>query len=317
MFLELRHLRTLTVLRDSGNLAAAAQQLHQTQSALSHQIKAIEDYYSAPLFIRKSKPLRFTPLGERLLQLADEVLPAVQSAEQQAQQISGSSHGRLHVAIECHNCFDWLIPTMDAYRAQWNRVEMDISTGFSFEPIPALARGRVDLVITSDPQDLPDIVYEPLFRYEALLTMANDHPLTGRKYIEPRDLKDQILITYPVEHRRLDIYSRFLDPAGVEPAGQRTSELTVMILQLIASRRGVGALPNWVLAHYLDNGYITARPLTAAGLWLTLYAAVRKDDRQLAFVDAFLQRARETAFKVLEGIQPARETPQNVPSKSR
>jgi LysR family transcriptional regulator for metE and metH len=305
MFLELRHLRTLVALRDAGNLAIAAQQLHQTQSALSHQIKAIESYYSAPLFIRKSKPLHFSPLGERLLQLADEILPAVQNAEQQVQQISGSSHGRLHIAIECHNCFDWLIPTMDAYRAQWNRVEMDISIGFTFEPIPALARGRVDLVITSDPQDLPDIVYEPLFRYEALLAMANDHPLTTRKYIEPRDLKDQTLISYPVEHKRLDIYSRFLDPAGIEPAAQRTSELTVMILQLIASRRGVGALPNWVLASYLDNHYITARPLAASGLWSTLYAAVRKADRQLAFVDAFLQRARETAFKVLAGIKPA------------
>jgi LysR family transcriptional regulator for metE and metH len=307
MFLELRHLRTLVALREAGNLASAAQQLHQTQSALSHQIKAIEDYYAAPLFIRKSRPLHFTALGERLLQLADAILPAVQTTEQQAQQISGSSHGRLHIAIECHNCFDWLIPTMDAYRAQWNRVEMDISTGYSFEPIPALARGRVDLVITSDPQELPDIAYEPLFRYEALLAMANDHALTARKHIEPRDLKDQTLITYPVEHKRLDIYSRFLDPAGIEPAGQRTSELTVMILQLIASRRGVGALPNWVLAEYLANRYITARPLGPAGLWATLYAAVRRDDRQLAFVDAFLLRARETAFKVLNGIKPAEE----------
>jgi LysR family transcriptional regulator for metE and metH len=305
MFLELRHLRTLVALREAGNLATAAQQLHQTQSALSHQIKAIESYYSAPLFIRKSKPLHFSPLGERLLQLADEILPAVQSAEQQVQQISGSSHGRLHIAIECHNCFDWLIPAMDAYRAQWNRVEMDISIGFTFEPIPALARGRVDLVITSDPQDLPEIVYEPLFSYEALLAMSNDHPLAARKYIEPKDLKDQTLITYPVEHRRLDVYNRFLDPAGIEPAGQRTSELTVMILQLIASRRGVGALPNWVLAAYLESHYITARPLTASGLWSTLYAAVRKNDRHLAFVDAFLQRARETAFKVLKGIRPA------------
>lgn len=305
MFLELRHLRTLIALREAGNLAAAAQQLHQTQSALSHQLKAIEDYYSAPLFIRKSRPLRFTPLGERLLQLADAILPAVQSAEQEARQISGASHGRLHIAIECHNCFDWLIPTMDAYRAQWSRVEMDITTGYTFEPIPALARGRIDLVITSDPLDLPGIIYEPLFRYEALLAMANDHPLAERKHIEPRDLEDQTLITYPVEHRRLDIYSKFLDPAGVEPADQRTSELTVMILQLVASRRGVGALPNWVLAEYLARRYITARPLTAHGLWSMLYAAVRAEDRQLAFVDAFLQRARETAFKVLTGIKPA------------
>ncbi len=304
MFLELRHLRTLTALRDSGNLAAAAQQLFQTQSALSHQIKAIENYYSAPLFIRKSKPLCFTPLGERLLQLADEILPLVLSTEQALQQISGASRGRLHIAIECHGCFDWLIPTMDSYRNQWPEVEMDLSTGFTFEPIPALTRGRIDLVITSDPQQLQNIEYEPLFRYQAMLVMPNDHPLAGKKIIEPEDLRNQTLITYPVEKKRLDIFNYFLEPAGIEPAMQRTSELTVMILQLVASNRGIAALPNWVLTEYLKNQYVSARPLGTDGIWSTLYAAVRKNDRELAFVDAFLQRARETAFKVLTGIEP-------------
>ncbi len=305
MFLELRHLRTLTALRESGNLAAAAQQLYQTQSALSHQIKAIENYYSASLFVRKSKPLRFTPLGEQLLQLADEILPVVQSAEQALQQISGASRGRLHIAIECHACFDWLIPTMDSYRNQWSEVEMDLSTGFTFEPIPALTRGRVDLVITSDPQELSEIIYEPLFRYQALLVMANNHPLAKKKTIAPEDLRDQTLITYPVERKRLDIFNLFLEPAGIEPSMQRTSELTVMILQLVASDRGIAALPNWVLTEYLNNKYVSARPLGENGIWSTLYAAVRKDDRQLAFIDAFLQRTRETAFKLLKGIKPA------------
>lgn len=304
MFLEIRHLRTLLAIRESGNLALAAQQLHQTQSALSHQIKTIENYYSAPLFIRKSKPLRFTPLGERLLQLADEVLPAIQSAEQALQQISGASRGRLHIAIECHGCFDWLIPTMDSYRQQWNEVEMDISTGFTFEPIPALTRGRVDLVITSDPQKLNDVVYEPLFAYQAMLVMANEHSLTEKEFIEPNDLSDQTLITYPVERTRLDVFNYFLEPAGVEPTAQRTSELTIMILQLVASGRGVAALPNWVLTEYLDSQYITAKPLGLEGLWSTLYIAVRKDDRKLAFVDAFIERARQIAFAQLQGIRP-------------
>ena len=305
MFLEIRHLRTLIALRESGNMAIAAQQLHQTQSALSHQVKGIESYYSAPLFIRKSKPLRFTALGEQLLQLADEVLPAIQSTEQALHQISGASRGRLHIAIECHGCFDWLIPTMDSYREQWSEVEMDISTGFTFEPIPALTRGRVDLVITSDPQELTDVVYEPLFCYQALLALANDHPLAHKKHIEPSDLSDQTLITYPVERKRLDVFNYFLEPASIEPAGQRTSELTIMILQLVASGRGVAALPNWVLTEYLKNDYVSARPLSKNGLWSTLYAAVRRDDRGLAFVDAFIQRAQQTAFAQLQGIKPA------------
>ncbi len=291
------------MIRECGNLALAAQRLHQTQSALSHQIKAIENYYDAQLFIRKSKPLRFTPLGQRLLRLADDVLPSVESAERDMKHLSGGSQGRLHVAMECHSCFEWLMPTMDVFRNDWTDVEMDISVGFSFEPMAALNRGQVDLVVTSDPQDLQGVHFEPLFKYQALLAIDKNNALVDKKIISPSDLGDQTLITYPVETARLDIYKHFLNPAGVSPAGRRTAELTAMALQLVASGRGVASLPSWVLTEYLDKEYVVARPFDQGGQWGTLYAAVRKTDLNLAFMQAFLDRAKETAFRVLHEIQ--------------
>ena len=291
------------MIRECGNLALAAQRLHQTQSALSHQIKAIENYYDAQLFIRKSKPLRFTPLGQRLLRLADDVLPSVESAERDMKHLSGGSQGRLHVAMECHSCFEWLMPTMDVFRNDWTDVEMDISVGFSFEPMAALNRGQVDLVVTSDPQDLQGVHFEPLFKYQALLAIDKNNALVDKKIISPSDLGDQTLITYPVETARLDIYKHFLNPAGVSPAGRRTAELTAMALQLVASGRGVASLPSWVLTEYLDKEYVVARPFDQGGQWGTLYAAVRKTDLDLAFMQAFLDRAKETAFRVLHEIQ--------------
>ncbi|MDB5988408.1 MAG: LysR family transcriptional regulator, partial [Nevskia sp.] len=58
--LEIRHLQTLVALADTGSLARAADRVFVTQSALSHQLKALETYYGAPLFERNTKPLRFT-----------------------------------------------------------------------------------------------------------------------------------------------------------------------------------------------------------------------------------------------------------------
>lgn len=303
MFLELRHLRTLAMIRECGNLALASQRLHQTQSALSHQIKAIENYYDAQLFIRKSKPLRFTPLGQRLLTLADDILLTVDNTERELKHLSGGSQGRLHVAMECHSCFEWLMPTMDKFRDDWPEVEMDISVGFAFEPLAALNRGQVDLVVTSDPQDLQGVHFEPLFRYQAMLAIDKNNPLMSKKSISPEDLKSQTLITYPVETARLDIYKHFLNPAGIAPAGRRTAELTAMALQLVASGRGVAALPSWVLTEYLEKEYVAAKPFNNGGQWGTLYAAIRKTDGELAYMDAFLQQAKTTAFKVLQGVQ--------------
>ena len=308
--LELRHLHTLHTLRDCGSLALAAQQLHLTQSALSYQIKALEQHYGAKLFLRKTRPLRFTPAGERLLALAEQVLTQVRLAEQEVMHLVGGAGGRLHIALECHSCFEWLMPSMDAFREHWPEIKMDLSAGFNFDSIPALLKGDVDLVITSDSQDIAGVVYEPLFGYQALLVMACDHPLAARDWIAPQDLATETLITYPVPRNRLDIFRHFLHPAGIEPLAQRTTELTLMIMQLVASRRGVAALPNWVVADYLAYNYVAARPLSSTGMWGTLYAAVRAEQINAAFIRAFIQTARATSFNTLSGIRPA--APENA-----
>lgn len=303
--LELRHLHTLTALRDCGSLALAAQRLHLTQSALSHQVKALEQHYGCRLFLRKTRPLRFTRAGEHLLGLAEQVLGQIGQTERELAGLASGSGGRLHIALECHSCFEWLMPSMDAFREQWPEVKMDLSSGFSFDSAPALLNGEVDLVITSDAPTLAGLVYQPLFAYQALLVMARDHALAQREWIEARDLAQETLITYPVPRHRLDVFRHFLDPAGVEPAAQRTAELTLMIMQLVANRRGVAALPNWAVADYLAYNYVAARPLGRDGLWATLYAALRAEQLGSPFMRAFITLARDTSFRTLTGIRPA------------
>jgi len=305
MVLELRHLRTLSVVRECGSLVQAADRLHVTQSALSHQIKALEEHFGLGLFVRKSRPLVFTPAGQRLLELAERILPETEATERDLRKLAGGQTGRLYISIECHSCFEWLLPAMDAYRENWPEVEMDILTGVTFDPLPALARSEVDLVVTADPvPDLP-IHYATLFRYQGMLAVAKDHPLAQRDYILPQDLADQTLITYPVEPDRLDVFKHFLRPAGVEPAQLRTTELTAMILQLVASRRGVAALPSWVLTEYLARDYVVARQLGKQAIWCTLFAAVRSDDAGYPYLRDFIDQARAIAFRLLHGIRAA------------
>ncbi|CEA06277.1 transcriptional regulator MetR [Pseudomonas saudimassiliensis] len=300
--LELRHLRTLATLREAGSLVEASERLHLTQSALSHQLKDLEQRLGASLFVRKTKPIRFTTAGLRLLRLADNVLPQVRQAERDLQRLSGGQAGRLHMAIECHSCFQWLMPTIDQFRNAWPEVEVDFASGFFFAPLPALARGELDLVVTSDPQDIPGLSYVPLFTYQAMLAIGNQHRLTERSYIEPQDLAGETLICYPVERNRLDIFTQFLEPAGVEPADVRNAELTIMMMQLVASGRGVCCLPNWAITEYLQRGYVSARPLGRDGLFGTLYAAVREDMLDMSYMQDFLLTAKDISFATLEGV---------------
>jgi len=303
--IELRHLKTLSALRDAGSLVEAADRVHLTQSALSHQIKDLEDRLNCQLFIRKTKPICFTAAGQRVLALADDILPMVKSTERDIARLACGETGRLNISIDCHSCFDWLMPTIDQFRVDWPEVELDLANSFTFDPIPALVRSDLDLVITSDPINRSGIEFIPLFSYEAMLALAKRHPLANRKHILPEDLADQTLITYPVDQDRLDVFTRFLNPAGITPKGIRQAELTLMMLQLVASGRGVAALPNWALHDYLQRDYVIARPLSDKGVWCTLYAAIREDQKNAEYMVDFLDTARELSFKTLSGIKAA------------
>ncbi|MEH6453983.1 MAG: LysR substrate-binding domain-containing protein, partial [Psychromonas sp.] len=203
--IEIKHLKTLSALKSSGSLVDAARQLHLTQSALSHQIKELEARLNCTLFIRKSRPIRFTVSGMRLIELAEQVLPLISHAQSDIARYNSGDAGRLHMAIECHSCFQWLMPAIDTFRDSWPEVELDFSSGFSFLPLPALMRGNLDLVVTSDPQAIQGISYIPLFSYQAMLALSRHHPLAQKSYIEAEDLSTETLITYPVEKERLDI----------------------------------------------------------------------------------------------------------------
>lgn len=303
--IEMRHLRTLVALRETGSLVEASERVFLTQSALSHQIKELEGRVGCPLFLRKTRPVRFTSAGNRLLELADEVLPRLHNAEIDLQRLAGGETGRIIMAIECHSCFEWLLPAIDTYRDQWSDVELDISSGFHFAPLPALARGDLDLVITADPVDEPGIHYFPLFSYEAQLAVSKTHSLVDKAWAEPADLADQVVITYPVDQDRLDLFTGFLRPAGIEPERVRHAELTTMIVQLVASGRGVTCLPNWALFEYLQNEYVVVRSLGEEGIWPTLYAAVRQDQAESPFMTAFIEVAKQVCFANLRGIVTA------------
>ncbi len=300
--LELKHLRTLTTLRETGSLTATANSLCLTQSALSHQLKELEQRLGSQLFLRKTRPVKFTSEGEIILNLADEVLPQFIKAENDLAGLKEEIHGRLHMAIDCHSCFQWLMPALQEYRKHWSEVELDFSSGFGFDPMPALSNGELDLVITSDIQHRNEIHYEPLFDFEMQLIMATNHPLAQKSTIEPHDISDQTLLTYPVQKSRLDIVKHFLTPANIEPAGWKQSDNTLMLVQMVSAGLGVAALPNWAIYDFARQGLIEARPL-GTGLRRRLFAAVRNSEKERRYLQSFFAIAKQQCQGHLEGVK--------------
>jgi len=298
MHIELRHLRTIRAFHQAGGIARAADLLHITQSALSHQIKGLEDQAGVELFVRRSKPLKLSAAGMRLLRAAERILPEVAALEEEFSGLREGQAGRLHIAIECHACFEWLFPVLENFRTTWGDVDGDIRPGLAFAALPALMKEEVDLVVSSDPEDLPGISFEPLFDYAPVFVASAQHPLAQKPWIDAEDFRGQTLITYPVERSRLDIFSQLLTPAKVEPAQIRQAELTAVILLLVASNRGVAVLPDWVVREVKYSSDYVTRPLTEKGITRRLYAAVRTEDLEKPYMSGLIKLAGEEARRL-------------------
>lgn len=305
MHLEFRHLRTIKAIHDAGGLARAADLLNITQSALSHQIKGLEDQAGVELFVRRSKPLKLSAAGMRLLQLAEQVLPQVAALEEEFSGLRAGKTGRLHIAIECHACFEWLFPVLEQFRKAWPDVDVDIRPGLQFEALPALQREEVDLVISSDPEDLTGVDFTPLFDYEPVFVASSLNPLAKKDFVQAEDFCDQTLITYPVDRARLDVFTELLLPAGTEPRAIRQVELTAVILLLVASNRGVAVLPDWVVREVRYNSDYVTRPLTRDGVTKRLYAATRSDETTLPYMSHVLRLARTEPLKLQRAPAPS------------
>ncbi|BBN60554.1 LysR family transcriptional regulator [Hydrogenovibrio marinus] len=293
--LEIKHLKTILSLAETHSVNISAQQLHMTQSALSHQIKLLESQLGQNLFERKSNPIRFTPAGETLLACAKEVLPKIQHTEQVLTAMEQGNLGRLLIGVDCHTCFDWLLPLVQSYQEKWQGVDLDIlnvfgnNSGHNGEvTLAKLDKQELDLVITSDPEPSADRVFTPLFSYEQVCVFPPQHTFAQKAVLLPEDFKDQTLIVYPVDKQKLDIFRRFLNPASINPAEIRHSQLTVMMLQNVALNRGVCILPKWLIKTLPEFSHLPTKPLGKDGLWSTLYAANRRSEQRLPYIEDFI-----------------------------
>ena len=298
MHIEFRHLRTIKAIHEAGGLARAADQLNITQSALSHQVKGLEEQAGVELFIRRSKPMKLSPAGLRLLRLAEQVLPQLEAAQAEFSSLRDGNTGRMHIAIECHACFEWLFPVLEGFRKNWGDVDVDIRPGLAFDALPALQKEEVDLVVSSDPEDIAGVEFIELFDYNAVFVASAQHPLAEKPFVEAADFIGQNLITYPVDKTRLDVFSQLLIPAGIEPASIRQVELTAVILLLVASNRGVSVLPDWVVREVKYSSDYVTRPLTKSGITRRLYAAIRTEDREKPYMQELIRLAKVEARKL-------------------
>ena len=290
--LERIHLAIIQEVDRLGSLTAAAGALCLTQSALSHTVKKLEQQMGTDIWLREGRSLRLTQAGHYLLAVANRVLPQLALAEERMRQFAQGERGTLRIGMECHPCYQWLLKMVSPYLARWPDVEVDVKQKFQFGGIGALFGYEIDLLVTPDPVHRPGLHFEPVFDYEQVLVVGRQHALAGVAFVEPEQLGGEVLITYPVSIDRLDIYTRFLQPAGILPRRHKTLENTDIMLQMVASGRGVAALPRWLVEEYATRLPVLPLPLGPSGVAKKIFLGTRQSDAEVDYLRGFIELAR-------------------------
>ena len=293
--LEIRHFQLVQSIADTGSVTRAADRLHLTQSALSHQLRDIESRLDAQLFLRLGKRMALTPAGERILATARRVLTEVQRVEDDLRAMADAGHGVLRICTQCNTAYHWLPPLLEVFHRKYPKVQVEIAVGATDHPLEALLDGTIDLALATDTVADARLSARALFDDEFVAVVSPAHALAKRTFVEPADLADQHVIIYKADRRHSFTFARILTPAGVEPARVSQVPLTEAILELAKAGLGVGVLARWAIEPAIKARAVRALPITRKGVFRT-WTAVTLRERpepkwQREFVDLLAQRA--------------------------
>ena len=308
MELEIRHLLLVSAVAEHESLTRAGEVLHLSQSALSHQLRDIEDRLGTRLFHRLNKRMLPTPAGERLLESAKTILAELSVAEEAIRSGLGPRPVPLRLSTECYTGYHWLPPVLKPFRQKFPHVDVRIDPTATSDPIGRLLDGKLDLAIVSSPVKHARLAVRPLFDDEQVLLLPADHRLAGRPYARLADFRQERLLTY-TGGEDSHFVTRVLRPAGVVPAHIETVKLTEAAIEMVRAGLGVAVLSRWAVEPHLRRGSLVAIRITPDGHSKHWRAAVHAHLADADYLREFL--------RLIIANAPAATEPDIVPFPAR
>jgi LysR family transcriptional regulator, regulator for metE and metH len=295
MNLEIRHLKLVAAIAETGSVTLAGNRLHLTQSALSHQLRDAEEQLGVALFERRSGRMILTSAGERLLQSANVVLAELERAEKEVQDCgngNGAAKGVLRLSTECYTVYHWLPSRLKLFQQKYPEVDFQLVIEATHSPFEALLDGKLDLAIVCQPIRNRRIRYTPIFEDESVIIVPPGHPMAEKKYAEPQDFIGENLIVYPPKEEST-LLTKFLAPAGITLRKIQEVMLTDVIIEMVRGGLGIAAMARWAVAPQLESETLVGLPFTEHGIRRTWSAAQLRDKRSPVYVEEFIRLLME------------------------
>lgn len=291
---EIKHLKTLVSIEKTGNIRKAADALFVSQSALSHQLKELEQRLKTSLFIRNTSPVQFTAQGELLLELANEILPKIDTvlAILKADKTTAVT---LNLAIACHACFQWLLPVTEQFSKKFPDLKIEFLEQVFPTEFDNKTATNIDVLFTDEKIISDGFTYHALGTFEVVAVLAKENKmknnkLTSKPFLTAADFSQQVLLTYPVKLEQLDIFKLFLKTeanlanGNHKPKAIKQVANSHMILQMVAANMGIATMPDWLVNSLTKQSLVQTKRIGEQGIFKTLYARFQTQGENLELI---------------------------------
>ena len=291
--MELKYFRLIKTIVEEGNIAGSSERLFLTQSALSHQLREMEERLGFKVFHRSRNRWNLTSEGEELYRVANDLFNTLDEGFRNIKQIKEGNKGGIRLSAECQSFFHELPGFIQKMAVLYPEIQIDLSLGATHQTISQLLSDEIDIaIVTSKPSS--DKLYSlPVFEDQIHALMHRENELSEKKYLDVSDFADVHLLinSFPMED--VSVYEHFLKPNKITPIKVSAIPFTEIALKMVEANMGIMCLPKWSLGPLKLSEELVFKKIGKYGLKRTHYLVVKEAKKNKEYIANFISNFEE------------------------
>ena len=295
--MEIKYFRLIKTIAEEGSIANSADKLFLTQSALSHQLRELEERLGFKVFHRKRNKWQLTEEGKALYKLGNSVLDSIEKGFQDIEQLRTGSVGVIKVSTECYSFYQGLSSFIQKMGLLYPEIEVDLILEATHQPISKILSNEIDIAIVTQKPMNEGLMSIEVYEDEIFAILHKENPLHQVEFLKANDFSEMHLIIHSFPLETVSVYDEFLKPNGITPAKISAIPLTEVALEMVDANMGVMCMPKWALKSFKLSEGLTFKRISQNGLKRTHYLVFRKSDKHKKYIHDFISNFEEDFSK--------------------